>query len=71
METIGSTLAVFSSVTAYFMSVHREAKLRHTIDSLAHERDQILEGLPGGDLNSTQVLILSQDKLSKQLYSSP
>ena len=35
----GAVLIVFSIVTGYFMSVHREAELRHTIASLAEERD--------------------------------
>ena len=35
----GAVLIVFICVTGYFMSVHREAELRHSIASLAEERD--------------------------------
>ena len=42
MEMILAVLAVLTCVTAYFMSVYREARYEHILDSLAEERDQLL-----------------------------
>ena len=54
-----AVLIVAICVTAYFMSVQREAKYRHAIVSLVEERDSILKGMPGEQSDAaTQVLIL-------------
>ena len=45
-EMVVSMMIVFITVTAYFMSKQREAKLNATITNLISERDQILAGLP-------------------------
>ena len=45
-------------VTAYFMSINREARLNQAIVDLAEERDELLRGLP----DETQILIVKGTK---------
>ena len=55
IEILVTTLIVIIIVTAYFMSLHREARLRQGLVDLAEERDDLLRALP----EDTQIMIVS------------
>ena len=69
LEMVVSMFIVFITVTGYFMSKQREAKLKATITSLVSEREQILAGLP----ESIQVLIIKRysKRGAKILHATP
>ena len=66
-ELILSTVIVFLTVTAYFMSLRREAKLHARLALLASERDDFIRGLP----DDQQVLILPRHMHTKQILAMP
>lgn len=66
-ELILSTVIVFLTVTAYFMSLRREAKLQARLALLACERDDFIRGLP----DDQQVLILPRHIHTKQILATP
>ena len=46
LQLIVTTFVVSAAVTYYFISLRTEAKLLARLESLAHERDRLITGLP-------------------------
>ena len=55
LQLFVATFIVLAAVTYYIISLRTEAKLLARLESLAHERDEIITGLP----EHTYVLVLS------------
>ena len=56
LKMLITILLQLASITVYFMSLNREARLISNMESRVHERDQIIHGLP----EEVQIFILSK-----------
>ena len=62
-----AVLLQLASITIYFMSLNREARLLSNMEGRVHERDQIIQGLP----EEVQIFILSKLDYNEYFAASP
>ena len=67
LKIIIAVLLQLASITIYFISLNREARLLSDMESRVHERDQLIQGLP----EEVQIFILSKLDFNEYLAATP